>query len=105
MSEETLALDVISAVGPGGNFISQRHTIKNMRKEHYMPTLSDRNDWEDWEAAGSLSAADRAGGIVEDILRAEEKHYIGRQLVERLRAEFPEIALPLDKIMEHGGAE
>ncbi len=104
VNESTLALDVISAVGPGGNFISQRHTIKNMRKEHFMPTLSDRSDWEDWEAAGSLTAAEKAGEIVEKILQAEEKHYIGRQVIERLRAEFPEIALPLDKIMKDGGA-
>jgi len=31
ISPETLALDVIRAVGPGGHFLAQRHTRKHMR--------------------------------------------------------------------------
>jgi len=31
LNEETLALDVIEAVGPGGHFLAQRHTRKHMR--------------------------------------------------------------------------
>jgi trimethylamine--corrinoid protein Co-methyltransferase len=32
VSPETIALDVIRAVGPGGHFLAQRHTRKHMRK-------------------------------------------------------------------------
>jgi trimethylamine--corrinoid protein Co-methyltransferase len=31
VNDETLALDVIRAVGPGGNFLAQRHTRRHMR--------------------------------------------------------------------------
>ena len=31
VSPETLAVDVISAVGPGGHFLAQKHTRKHMR--------------------------------------------------------------------------
>ena len=31
VDDETLALDAIAAVGPGGNFLSQKHTLKHMR--------------------------------------------------------------------------
>jgi trimethylamine--corrinoid protein Co-methyltransferase len=31
VSEETLALDVIQKVGPGGHFLAQKHTRKHMR--------------------------------------------------------------------------
>ena len=31
ISSETMALDVISSVGPGGHYLSQKHTRKHMR--------------------------------------------------------------------------
>jgi trimethylamine--corrinoid protein Co-methyltransferase len=31
ISEETLALDVVRAVGPGGHFLAQKHTRRHMR--------------------------------------------------------------------------
>ena len=31
MDEESLALDVIDAVGPGGHFLAQPHTRRHMR--------------------------------------------------------------------------
>jgi len=37
--EEHYALDVIRAAGPGGSFLSAPHTVRNMRKELYLPSL------------------------------------------------------------------
>jgi len=37
--EEHYALDVIRATGPGGNFLSAPHTLRNMRKELFLPSL------------------------------------------------------------------
>lgn len=48
VNEETLALDTIRAVGPGGNYLGQRHTRKHMR-ERWMPTLMDRRPYNIWE--------------------------------------------------------
>lgn len=48
VSEETLALDTIREVGPGGNFLSQRHTLKHMR-ERWVPEFMDRRPYEVWE--------------------------------------------------------
>lgn len=93
VNENTLALDAIKAVGPGGNFISQPHTIKNMRKEHFLPSLSDRLDREEWGARGSSSAEERAGAKVREILGKEEKRYIPEDVIHALKSEFPEIAL------------
>ena len=44
VDKETLALDVIRAVGPGGNFLAQKHTKKHMR-ELWLPTLMDRRPY------------------------------------------------------------
>jgi trimethylamine--corrinoid protein Co-methyltransferase len=48
VTSETLALDTIRAVGPGGNFLGQRHTRQHMR-ERWLPSLLDRRPYRAWE--------------------------------------------------------
>jgi trimethylamine--corrinoid protein Co-methyltransferase len=48
VDDETLALDAIRAVGPGGNFLAHKHTKKHMR-ELWLPTLMDRRPYGVWE--------------------------------------------------------
>ncbi len=45
---DKLAVDVIKDVGPGGNYLSQKHTRNNMRKR-WQPNLMDRRSYEAWE--------------------------------------------------------
>jgi len=92
VNERTLALEVIEKVGPGGNFVSQSHTVRNMRAEHYLPTLSDRLDREEWESQGRVDTVARAAGKVAAILGAGGKRYLSEEIVRRLRDLFPEIA-------------
>ena len=42
INEETLAVDVTKAVGPGGHFMSEEHTLKHCRKEPFLPAVSLR---------------------------------------------------------------
>jgi trimethylamine--corrinoid protein Co-methyltransferase len=48
VDDETLALDAIRAVGPGGNFLTQEHTRKYMR-EVWLPKFMDRRSYEAWK--------------------------------------------------------
>jgi trimethylamine--corrinoid protein Co-methyltransferase len=48
VDDETLALDTIAAVGPGGNFLSQKHTLKHMR-DLFLPQFMDRRPYTEWE--------------------------------------------------------
>ena len=48
---ESLALEVIDQVGPGGDFLTQRHTLKHFR-QLWQPALLDRRRHEEWAAAG-----------------------------------------------------
>jgi trimethylamine--corrinoid protein Co-methyltransferase len=48
VNQETIALDVIRLVGPGGSFLGQRHTRQHMR-ERWQPTLIDRRPYDQWE--------------------------------------------------------
>ena len=68
-SEETLAVDVIDEVGPGGSFLAHPHTRKWFKKEQYFPTLFDRRKYEDWARRGRKDALRRAHERVEEILR------------------------------------
>jgi len=68
VDDETLAYDVIKEMGPGGNFITAKHTRRFMRKEHYQPTISDRNEREVWEARGSKASWQKASDVVKTIL-------------------------------------
>jgi trimethylamine--corrinoid protein Co-methyltransferase len=49
VDEESLALDAIAAVGPGGNFLSQKHTRQHMR-DLFLPQFMDRRPYNEWEA-------------------------------------------------------
>ncbi|MCD5413241.1 MAG: trimethylamine methyltransferase family protein [Dehalococcoidia bacterium] len=68
VNDETLAFDLIKQVGPGGNFVTAKHTRRLMRSEHYQPSLSDRNSRQDWEAKGERLTWQRAAERVEEIM-------------------------------------
>jgi trimethylamine--corrinoid protein Co-methyltransferase len=53
VNAETLAVDVIKEVGPQGNFLGHKHTLKHIRNELHLPTLFDRNTETEWAKAGS----------------------------------------------------
>ncbi len=55
---ENLAVDTICAVGPGGHYLYEDHTMKWFRK-HWRPTLMERRTWEDWEMEGKRTMKDR----------------------------------------------
>jgi trimethylamine--corrinoid protein Co-methyltransferase len=48
VNDETLALDSIAAVGPGGNFLAQKHTRNHMR-DLFLPQFMDRRPYTEWE--------------------------------------------------------
>jgi len=48
VNDETLALDAIQSVGPGGNYLGQRHTRQYMR-QRWQPTLIDRRPYDQWQ--------------------------------------------------------
>ena len=72
ISDETLALDEIRAVGPHGDYLSSDFTLANMRKLS-VSNLLDRRVRMEWEADGSMDAAARARG---EALRILDDHEV-----------------------------
>jgi trimethylamine--corrinoid protein Co-methyltransferase len=72
VSPETLAFDAIAAVGCGGNYLQQKHTIKRCRTEFYGPAVSDRAGLSHWVESGGEDAVDRAKTRWQKLLEAHE---------------------------------
>lgn len=71
-SADSLAIDVINDLGPGGVYLESEHTLQRMRTESFMPsTVLDRHDRGGWEAEGKKDAFARAREMVKEI---EETH-------------------------------
>jgi trimethylamine--corrinoid protein Co-methyltransferase len=68
VSPETLAVDVIEKVGPGGNFVAEKHTQKHFREVEWFPKLMDRQNLSDWDLNGSKPMRQRVNERVKEIL-------------------------------------
>jgi trimethylamine--corrinoid protein Co-methyltransferase len=68
VSDETLGLDAIAEVGPGGHFFGTPHTLARYENAFYAPMLSDWRNFETWEEAGSQNATQRANELYKRIL-------------------------------------
>src|SRR3546814_15543204 len=60
VSEESIGLDAIREVGPGGHFFGAAHLLARYDTAFYSPLLSDCRNYETWEEAGSETATHRA---------------------------------------------
>lgn len=67
VTEETLAIDVIDQVGPGGQFLSTDHTMEHYRGIWY-PSLFDRRNYDEWAELGKKTLRERANEKVRRIL-------------------------------------
>ena len=54
-NEETLAVDLIKEIGPGGQYLGNQHTLDHMRQELCLSDLCSKGTYEDWVKKGSLS--------------------------------------------------
>jgi trimethylamine--corrinoid protein Co-methyltransferase len=70
VDSESMALDEIHEVGPGGNHLGRPMTRRRYR-EFWQPTVLDRSRFDQWQAEGGRSLGDRVGEKVR-LLRAEE---------------------------------
>ena len=67
VDEETLAVDVIDRVGPGGQFLTDDHTLAHFRSELWFPTLMDRTNREAWQSRGGQTLGERIKTRIREI--------------------------------------
>jgi len=89
VNDETLALDVIDEVGPGGHFLMADHTIRHMRSEFYYPSaVVDRKGWDMWLEDGAQDALERAREIAHDILSSHQPDPLDPTVESWIRERF-----------------
>lgn len=81
---DTLALDAIREVGPGGHFFGATHTQSRFRDAFFRPMVSDWRNYERWEEAGSPDAVTRASGISTQLIDAHESPPIDPAILQEL---------------------
>ena len=81
VNDDTLALDVINQVGPGGHYLMEEHTMRYMRTELYYPSaVFDRQGREMWEETGGTDAWTRAKEIARRILAEHQPEPLDPQV-------------------------
>lgn len=84
VTDETLALDILKEVGPGGEFLSHDHTYDHW-KEWFRPTIIDRSNFEAWSDAGSKTYNDRLEPEVDRILASHAPEPLDENLVQEMK--------------------
>lgn len=68
INEETLAFDLIKKVGIGGEYLAEKHTRTNMRRDYWYPPLTDRTSYESWMTKGAKDFRTRANERAKQML-------------------------------------
>jgi trimethylamine--corrinoid protein Co-methyltransferase len=72
ISSETLARDVIEKVGPGGHYLQEKHTVRHMRDELWIPQLLTRQHREVWRREGAKDMEQRTRERVRELVDSHQ---------------------------------
>ena len=86
VDDDTLALEAMREVGPGGHFFGTAHTQSRYRDAFHAPILSDWRNFESWREAGSPTAMAKANRIWKECLAAYEAPALDPAVAEELAA-------------------
>lgn len=88
VNENTIALDKIKSVvtnkSSGSSFLGMRHTAENIRKELYIPKLSERGTRNSWLKKGAQNIFDKAQINVQKILENHKELVIDPNLEAKI---------------------
>ena len=85
-SGERAAIDVIEAVGPRGNYITEDHTIENFREEFYEASVFGRQPYANYVEGGREDCRKAANKKVREMLEGYQRKPLEKSLDRRLRA-------------------
>jgi trimethylamine--corrinoid protein Co-methyltransferase len=85
VTDETMALDVMDTVGPGGHYLEHDHTYDRFKTEIWRPKLLDRQNWDNWSATGSKRHGERVHDRVIELLETETEPLFDEAMYKELR--------------------
>jgi trimethylamine--corrinoid protein Co-methyltransferase len=84
ITEDTLMLDEIHHVGPGGHFMDTEQTLRRFR-DFWYPGLLDRRRREQWLAAGAPTLGQRLNARVKEIIKDHPPKPLGSDRKRKLQ--------------------
>lgn len=84
VSDASLAVDAIEAVGPAGHYLSQKHTREQLLKERWFPKISNRLSIAEWKKE-KVDLWQRARKEVMNILATHQPNPLEKEKRERIR--------------------
>jgi trimethylamine--corrinoid protein Co-methyltransferase len=86
VNDTTLALDVISRVGPGGHFMEAEHTLEQLRAGAlWEAKVSNTYTSKQWEELGSPSVLVQASKRADDLLSTHQPKLLNRETLQALQ--------------------
>jgi trimethylamine--corrinoid protein Co-methyltransferase len=85
VDDQALAVDVIKAVGPAKDFLTQQHTLNHVRT-HSQPEFIDRSRMEKWQAAGAADCYTKAAEKTRDILQDHTPQPLPQNILADIQA-------------------
>ena len=94
VSDDTLALDAIRRVGPGGTYLAEKHTRGHL-DEIWRPGVWDRTSYDGWLAAGRRGALQNAEERAREILAS----HTPEPSADGVRAELRRLVAAADAVL------
>ena len=106
VNETTMAMDTIRKVGFSSNYITEKHTMQNFRKEHYIPRFMVRQPYESWVTEGGKSALDNAREKAREILANHQPRELDPAIEQELEAYRKMVAeRPMEELYRYENPE
>lgn len=86
VNDETMAVDVIDRVGPGGHHLGDEHTMKHFRSEFWWPTLMNRFRYDEWKANGGKTMAQRVKEKTQNIINNHRPEPLPEKTLAEIKA-------------------
>ena len=86
ITEESLAVDAVKDVGPGGHFFGTQHTMDRYKNAFYSPLISDWRNFESWQEAGSPDAFQKTNQVYKQALEEYQQPALDIAIDEELEA-------------------
>jgi len=86
---DDLGLDIIKQVGPGGSFITAKHTTSRMKTEAVMTKIADRDARSIWEKKGATDTHAKAMKKAREVMTSNTSLLIAPEVDAKIREAFP----------------
>jgi trimethylamine--corrinoid protein Co-methyltransferase len=84
-NDNTMALDVIAEVGPGGTYLTHEHTLANFKTHLWQPRYLFRGRYDDWVKMGAQDLHTRLNTEVKSILASHTVEPLPEPVLQEIK--------------------